>query len=64
LYCWSDCQARAAIGRNPEGYQAPRGRDDLLFATGDRPVPEGWIVERGSGRPVNSESVRQLLLRR
>lgn len=62
LYCYSDCQARAAIGRNQEGYQAPRAPADLLFGASRGDTPEGWIVSTG-GRPVSSASVRQLLLR-
>jgi hypothetical protein len=63
LYCWSDCQAHAAIGRNPSGYRAPSSRDDLLFGGESAQAPRGWIVERAAGnRPINARSVRQLLL--
>jgi hypothetical protein len=64
LYCLSDCQARAAIGRNPQGYQAPRSPNDLLFGTSRAATPEGWLVDRAaSGAAVNTTSIRQLLLR-
>jgi len=64
LYCYADCQARAAIGRNPQGFSAPRAPADLLFGASSREAPEGWIGERSSdGTPVNTASVRQLLLR-
>jgi hypothetical protein len=64
LYCYADCQARAAIGRNPQGYQAPHSAADLLFGNSRTPAPEDWIVDRAaSGVAVNSGSVRQLLLR-
>lgn len=64
LYCLADCQARAAIGRNPQGYQAPRSPSDLLFGTSRAATPEGWLVDRAaSGAAVNTASVRQLLLR-
>lgn len=63
LYCLSDCQARAAVGRNTEGYQAPRSAPDLLFGPTSAEAPPQWIVDRGTGgEPVNTASVRQLLL--
>lgn len=63
LYCYSDCQARAATGRNPQGFSAPSAPLNLLFGPGATP-PSDWIVDRGvSGRAVNTASVRQLLLR-
>jgi hypothetical protein len=62
LYCYADCQARAAVGRNPEGYQAPHSAPDLLFGQSRAPAPETWIATRDVGqRPVNAASVRQLL---
>jgi hypothetical protein len=65
LYCYADCQARAAIGRNPQGYQAPHSAADLLFGQSRSAPPEGWVVDRSaSGAPVNSGSIRQLLFRR
>jgi hypothetical protein len=64
LYCYADCQARAAIGRNPQGFSAPRAPEDLLFGESSRRAPEGWIGARSAGgAPVNTASVRQLLLR-
>ena len=64
LYCYSDCQARAAIGRNPQGFSAPRAPADLLFGRSTRDAPEAWIGDQSAlGRPVNTASVRQLLLR-
>jgi hypothetical protein len=64
LYCYADCQARAAIGRNPQGFSAPRASPDLLFGESSRDAPEGWIGDRSAaGEPVNTSSVRQLLLR-
>ncbi|MFK7987950.1 MAG: hypothetical protein AB8I08_18165 [Sandaracinaceae bacterium] len=63
LYCYSDCQARAAIGRNPEGYAAPRAPSNLLFGPSSSP-PNGWIGEASAtGEAVNTGGVRQLLLR-
>lgn len=64
LYCYSDCQARAAIGRNPQGFSAPSAPSDLLFGESRAGTPEGWIVDRGvGGGSVNTSSVRELLLR-
>lgn len=63
LYCYSDCQARAATGRNPQGFSAPRARADLLFGASPGGAPEGWIVRSAADRPVNTASVRRLLLR-
>ncbi len=64
LYCYADCQARAAVGRNPEGYQAPHSAPDLLFGASRGERPDTWIVDRSAGEaPVNAASVRQLLLR-
>jgi hypothetical protein len=64
LYCYADCQARAAIGRNPQGFQAPSSAPDLLFGRSRAEPPPGWIVDRSvSGGPVNTSSVRDLLLR-
>jgi len=64
LYCYADCQARAAIGRNPQGFQAPSSASNLLFGTSASGAPAGWIVDGSvSGGPVNTASVRQLLLR-
>ncbi len=64
LYCLADCQARAAIGRNPQGYQAPRSAADLLFGQSRSEAPRGWLVDRSAnGAPVNTASVRQLLFR-
>lgn len=64
LYCYADCQARAATGRNVEGYQPPRSAPDILFGASRSAAPEGWIVDRSSGGgPVNTASVRQLFLR-
>jgi hypothetical protein len=64
LWCLADCQARAAIGRNTQGYQAPRSVPDLLFGRSRAQAPEGWLVDRAvSGAAVNTASVRQLLLR-
>src|SRR5690606_27841656 len=64
LYCYADCQARAAIGSNPPGFQAPSSAPDLLFGQSSAAAPAGWIVDGAvSGGPVNTESVRQLLLR-
>ncbi len=64
LYCYADCQARAAVGRNPEGYQAPHSAPDLLFGQGRGEAPATWIVDWSEGQhPVNTASVRQLLLR-
>ena len=62
LYCYSDCQARAATGRNPQGFSAPRARPDLLFGGGGE-APSGWIVRSAADRGVSTESVRRLLLR-
>ena len=62
LYCYSDCQSRAAIGRNPEGFSAPRAPADLLFGDGAA-GSQTWIGERSAGgAPVNRASVRRLLL--
>lgn len=64
LYCYADCQARAAIGRNPQGFQAPSSPADLLFGESRAEAPAGWIVDGSvSGAAVNTASVRQLLLR-
>ncbi|MCB9597632.1 MAG: hypothetical protein H6719_33245 [Sandaracinaceae bacterium] len=64
LYCYSDCQARAATGRNPQGFSAPAAPADLLFGRAGAAAPADWIVDRGvSGGAVNTASVRQLLLR-
>ena len=64
LYCYSDCQARAATGRNPQGFSAPSAPSDLLFGESRAGAPEAWILDRGvSGGAVNTASVRQLLLR-
>ncbi len=64
LYCYSDCQARAATGRNPQGFSAPSAPGDLLFGASSGSAPSGWIVDRGvGGGYVNTSSVRQLLLR-
>jgi hypothetical protein len=64
LYCYADCQARAATGRNVEGYQAPRSAADLLFGAPRSATPEGWIVDRStSGTNVSTGSVRDLFLR-
>lgn len=64
LYCFSDCQMRAAIGRNPQGFSAPRAPSDLLFGASRAEAPEGWIVDRAvGGGTVNTASVRALLLR-
>ncbi len=64
LYCYADCQARAAVGRNSQGFSAPSSAPDLLFGTSRASTPEGWIGERGAGgAPVNTDSVRELLLR-
>lgn len=64
LYCYADCQARAATGRNVEGYHAPRSAPDLLFGASRSAPPAGWIVDRStSGGPVNTASVRRLFLR-
>lgn len=64
LYCYSDCQARAATGRNPQGFSAPSAPGDLLFGATASSAPAGWIVDRGvGGGNVNTASVRQLLLR-
>lgn len=64
LYCYADCQARAAIGRNPQGYQAPPSDPEVLFTEERSEAPPAWIVDDAvSGRPVNTERVRQLLLR-
>jgi hypothetical protein len=64
LYCYADCQARAATGRNVEGYHAPPSPSDTLFGPSPSPPPGGWIVDRSSaGGPVNTTSVRQLFLR-
>lgn len=63
LYCFADCQARAAIGRNPQGYDAPSAPDDLLFGEGGE-APADWIVTHSpGGEQANTRSVRQLLLR-
>jgi len=64
LYCYADCQARAATGRNPQGFSAPSAPGDLLYADSPGAPPSGWIVGRGlGGRSVNTPSVRRLLLR-
>ncbi|MGE0788604.1 MAG: hypothetical protein AB7S26_23235 [Sandaracinaceae bacterium] len=64
LFCYADCSARAAIGRNTQGYDAPSARADLLFGAGTSRAPSGWIVtDSSSGNHVNAGSVRQLLLR-
>lgn len=64
LYCYADCQARAAIGRNPQGFSAPSSAPDLLFGQSRATAPEGWIGERSAGgQPVNTASVRELLFR-
>lgn len=64
LYCFSDCQARAAVGRNPQGFSAPSAPANLLFGESRGATPEGWIVDRGvGGGTVNTSSVRGLLLR-
>lgn len=64
LYCYADCQARAAVGRNPQGYSAPRAPADLLFGGSSERAPERWIGQRSTaGQSVNLSSVRQLLLR-
>jgi hypothetical protein len=64
LYCYADCQARAATGRNVEGYRPPRRAADILFGPSPSAPPTGWIVDRStSGGPVNTASVRQLFLR-
>ncbi len=62
LYCFADCQARAAIGRNPQGYDAPSAPADLLFGAASADSA-GWIVTSAGGEPPNTPSVRQLLLR-
>lgn len=63
LYCYADCQARAAIGRNPQGFQTPSSAPDLLFGQSRAEPPAGWIVDGAvSGGPVNTASIRQLLL--
>ncbi len=65
LYCYAECRARAAVGRNPQGYQAPESPPELLFT---RPplldAPEDWIVRSLGPRIANTPSVRRLLLRR
>lgn len=64
LYCYADCQARAATGRNPQGFSAPSAPGDLLFGTPRGGPPPDWIVGRSAGgRAVNTSSVRQLLVR-
>ncbi len=64
LYCYADCQARAAVGRNPQGFSTPSSARDLLFGQSRAATPEGWIGERSAdGDPVNTASVRDLLLR-
>lgn len=64
LYCYSDCQARAATGRNPQGFSAPSAPANVLFGEAASSAPGGWIVDRGiGGGHVNTSSVRQLLLR-
>jgi hypothetical protein len=65
LYCYSECRARAAVGRNPHGYRVPESPADLLFT---RPpvleAPRDWIVQSTAPRIANTPSVRRLLLRR
>lgn len=64
LYCYADCQARAAIGRNTQGFSAPGSAPDLLFGPPRAGAPEDWIGDRSAGgAPVNTASVRDLLLR-
>ncbi len=63
LYCFAECRARAAVGRNPHGYSAPVSPGDLLFTRPPiRDVPEDWIVQSSSRRIANSPSIRRLLL--
>lgn len=61
LYCYADCRARAAVGRDPQGFSAPHSRDDLLFGAERRRVPAGWLAKNGSRAPINWPSVRELL---
>lgn len=64
LYCYSDCQARAATGRNPQGFSSPSAPANLLFGESRSAAPQGWIVDHGvGGESVNTSSVRSLLLR-
>lgn len=63
LYCFAECRARAAVGRNPHGYNDPVSPGDLLFTRPPiRDVPRTWIVQSGSHRIANTPSIRRLLL--
>ncbi|MGF1468151.1 MAG: hypothetical protein ACFCGT_18685 [Sandaracinaceae bacterium] len=62
LYCYADCQSRAATGRNPEGYRPPRARPDLLYGTSAGAAPPGWVLDQETASAVNLASVRRLLL--
>ncbi len=63
LYCYAECQARAAVGRNPQGYRAASSPPNLLFGTTmGNTVPEGWLVQSTGRRPVNLISLRSLFL--
>ena len=62
LYCYSECLARAAVGRNPQGYRAPSSPQELLFTDRGADPPPGWIVQSRGRREVNVRSVRQLFL--
>jgi len=63
LYCYSECQARAAVGRNTEGYRAPTSPTNLLFGQtmGNR-APEGWVVQGVNDQTINLISIRRLFL--
>lgn len=66
LYCYSDCSARAAVGRNPQGYRAPSSPPNLLFGrSSDRAENADieWIVQARGRQELNLPSIRTLLLR-
>lgn len=62
LYCYSDCSARAAVGRNPQGYRAPSSPSNLLFGQRGGSTDTEWIFQ-SRGRSLNLPSIRTLLLR-
>jgi len=62
LYCYADCSARAAVGRDPLRLRAPSSSPNLLFGRSSGRADVDWIVQSTGRRPLNLSSIRSLLL--